>query len=112
MASNFQEVHEELLEKFDRIEGEYQAQGDEQDSLARMEIRYSGNTKYEKLQDGKALPVQNARSYEIERPFIDISKLAAVLNQSSLSRGNSDRPLSTLKIIKPEIVRITKIEIF
>ena len=54
MASNFQEVHQELLEKFDQIEGEYQAQGDEQDSLARMEIRYSGNTKYEKLQDGKS----------------------------------------------------------
>ena len=53
MASNFQEVHEELLKKFDRIEGEYQAQDDEQDSLTRMEIRYSGNTKYEKLQDGK-----------------------------------------------------------
>ena len=56
MASNFQEVHQELLEKFDQIEGEYQAQGDEQDSLARMEIRYSGNTKYEKLQDGKSSP--------------------------------------------------------
>ena len=64
MASNFQEVHQELLEKFDQIEGEYQAQGDEQDSLARMEIRYSGNTKYEKLQDGKS-PLNTVRVTDV-----------------------------------------------
>ena len=62
MASNFQEVHEELLEKFDRIEGEYQAQDDEQDSLTRMEIRYSGNTKYEKLQDGNNAHIRPKQS--------------------------------------------------
>ena len=73
MASHFQDVHEELLEKFDQIEGEYQSQGgadgDTQDSLARMEIRYSGNTKYEKLQDGNFIFI--AVDEFLTRPLLD-----------------------------------------